>query len=75
MLVGGGDISENMQVLIDNNVTTDDIIVEDKSFTTYENAVYAKPLLESMGVRKVILVTFITVCRIILFLVFRWRFC
>ncbi|HEY7314566.1 MAG TPA: YdcF family protein [Gemmataceae bacterium] len=38
-------------------VPTDDVIVEDRSRTTWENAVESNKLLEQRGIRKVVLVT------------------
>jgi uncharacterized SAM-binding protein YcdF (DUF218 family) len=39
------------------NVDSADILVEDKSLNTYQNALYSKPILEDLGAKKFLLIT------------------
>lgn len=39
------------------NVDSADILVEDRSLNTYQNALYSKPILESLGEEKFLLIT------------------
>lgn len=57
IVTGTGDHETNRRALLKSGVPADSIIVETKSASTLENADFAKPILESMGVRKALLVT------------------
>jgi uncharacterized SAM-binding protein YcdF (DUF218 family) len=43
--------------LVQQGVSDSDLILEDRSTTTYENAVESRPLLEARGIHRVVLVT------------------
>ena len=45
------------QYAIQNGVPAEDILIEEKSHTTYENIVYAKEVADAHGVRKVLIVS------------------
>lgn len=45
------------QYAVQNGVAAEDILIEEKSQTTYENIVYAKEVAEAHGLRKVLIVS------------------
>jgi uncharacterized SAM-binding protein YcdF (DUF218 family) len=45
------------QYALESGVPANDILIEEKSHTTYENILYAKQLAETLGVRKVLIVS------------------
>ena len=57
LISGFGDCASNKKLLEKEGVTTADIILEDKSSTTRENAEFSIPLLRQMGAHRVIIVT------------------
>lgn len=57
LVIGTGDHETNRRALLKSGVPADCIVVEAKSESTLENADFAKPILESLGVRKALLVT------------------
>jgi len=68
ILLSGGEITwmndgsttpaEDMaEILISMDIPQDALIVEDRSRNTYENALYAKELLDERGISKILLVT------------------
>lgn len=56
-VIGTGDAESNRKALLLEGVPEACIMVEKQSRTTLQNAEYAKPLLKSAGVRRVLLVT------------------
>lgn len=56
-VVGTGDASRNIEVLVGGGVPADRIVVERRSQSTLENAVFSAPLLEEAGVGSAVLVT------------------
>jgi uncharacterized SAM-binding protein YcdF (DUF218 family) len=56
-IAGVGDALRNRQVLLAAGVPSKAIIMESKSFTTYTNACFLKPLLESAQVRSALIIT------------------
>jgi uncharacterized SAM-binding protein YcdF (DUF218 family) len=57
LVIGTGDHETNRRALLKSGVPADCIVVESKSASTLENADFSKPILESMGVRRALLVT------------------
>jgi uncharacterized SAM-binding protein YcdF (DUF218 family) len=45
------------QFLVDQKVPQQDVLVEDRSLSTYENAAYTAPLLKERGIRRIAIVT------------------
>lgn len=56
-IIGTGDHPANRRALLQAGVPEDSITIEKESKTTWENAQFAKPLLEASGVRRALLVT------------------
>jgi len=56
-IIGTGDHPTNRRALLQAGVPQDRISIEKESKTTWENAQFAKPLLETAGVRRALLVT------------------
>jgi len=56
-IIGTGDTTTNHRALIQEGVPPERIRVETQSRSTFQNAEFAKPLLENAGVRRAILVT------------------
>ena len=56
-IIGTGDHPTNRRALLQAGVPQDRISIEKESKTTWENAQFAKPLLEASGVRRALLVT------------------
>jgi uncharacterized SAM-binding protein YcdF (DUF218 family) len=54
---GGGDATIIRRYLIQEGVPADRITIEDRSTTTWENALFVAPLLRSHNARRVLLVT------------------
>ena len=54
---GGGDATIIRRYLIQDGVPADRITIEDRSTTTWENALFVAPLLRSHSARRVLLVT------------------
>ena len=50
-----GEMLERLYLLC--GINADDILLEDRSLNTYENALYAKPILEATGENKFLLIT------------------
>ncbi len=49
--------SAAQQYALQSGIPADDILIEEKSHTTYENILYAKQLADSQGVQKVLIVS------------------
>ena len=56
-IIGRGDHETNRRALLRGGVPADRITIEKESKSTLENADFAKPLLETAGVRRALLVT------------------
>jgi uncharacterized SAM-binding protein YcdF (DUF218 family) len=56
-IIGRGDHETNRRALLSGGVPADRITIEKESKSTLENADFAKPLLETAGVRRALLVT------------------
>jgi uncharacterized SAM-binding protein YcdF (DUF218 family) len=56
-IIGTGDHPTNRRALLQAGVPEECITIEKESKTTWENAQFAKPLLEASGVRRALLVT------------------
>ncbi len=56
-VIGTGDTAANRRLLMANGVPEDAIAMEPHSSSTWENARFARPLLESTGIRRAVLVT------------------
>jgi uncharacterized SAM-binding protein YcdF (DUF218 family) len=54
---GGGDATIIRRYLIQEGVPADRILIEDRSTTTWENALFIAPVLRNHNVRRVLLVT------------------
>lgn len=50
-----GEMLERLYLLC--NINKDDILLEDKSLNTHQNALYSKPILEATGEKKFLLIT------------------
>jgi uncharacterized SAM-binding protein YcdF (DUF218 family) len=57
LLSGRGDYVWVRQGLIDDGVPADRILVEDRSASTRENALFSAPILRAHGLRRIIIVT------------------
>ncbi|MEI8293362.1 MAG: YdcF family protein [bacterium] len=56
-IIGTGDHTKNRRALLQAGVPDDRISIEKNSKTTWENAEFARPLLEAAAVRRALLVT------------------
>jgi hypothetical protein len=56
-VTGEGDAGRSRQRLMEGGVAPEDVVLEKKAVTTYENATLLRPILESRGIRSAVLVT------------------